>query len=139
MNGGNNNLPNQHSTYPEVIADSPLEVEWKTREWVGLGLMAGTIASFVSLSVLSYFVSKRRTQQRLWGAALTHEGVDDLLQVGWRYNTQQQPQQQKQQQQQQQAPPQLFLQIYDKGHGPGYNDANSMLKGGVEQQLLYQS
>merc|ERR1712157_240668 len=37
------------------------------------------------------------------------------------------------QQEQQQA--QLYLQIYDKG-GEGYNDENSLLKGGVERQVF---
>merc|ERR1711935_285024 len=93
----------------------------------------------------------KRKRQYVWGAPLTPTGVDDILNVGWRvyeqskegeasgeqqahgdpydYDVQQQQQQQFQQQQQ------LFLQIYDKG-GQGYNDENSMLRGGVEQQMF---
>jgi hypothetical protein len=130
--------------FPEVIADSPLQVEWSIREWVGFGLMVTTIVFVVSLSSIAHIISKRRTAKRLWGAAMTQEGIDDILQVGWRYHEQTEQQQQQQQlvddenkigdkQQQELLHPQLFLQLYDKGIGPGYNEENSMLKGGVER------
>lgn len=125
-------------TYSFPIADSLVEVEWGIREWVGLGLMCSTMFFVISLSLIADFVNKRRRRQLLWGAALTHDGVDDILQVGWRIY-EQPPQEQApvgltpEEVQQQQA--QLYLQIYDKG-GEGYNDENSLLKGGVEQQVF---
>merc|ERR1711933_485456 len=121
-----------------VIADSLVEVEWATREWVGLGLMCSTLFTVISLSLIADFVFRRRRRQLLWGAALTHDGVDDILEVGWRIH-EQAPQEQPtagrtpEEVQQQQA--QLYLQIYDKG-GEGYNDENSLLKGGVERQVF---
>jgi len=123
-------------TYSFPIADSLGEVEWGTREWVGLGLMCSTMFFVISLSLIVDLVNKRRHRQLLWGAALTHDGVDDILQVGWRIY-EQPPQEQApvgltpEEVQEQQA--QLYLHIYDKG-GDGYNDENSLLKGGVEQQ-----
>lgn len=137
-------------TYPDAIAESIFEIEWGAREWVGFGLMVSTVFSVVILSVTAHLVSQKRQRQVLWGAALTPTGVDDILQVGWRVYEQPQGQQplqaqapgdlrdlQHQQQQQQQLQHhQLFLQIYDKGQGQGYNDENSLLRGGVEQRLF---
>jgi hypothetical protein len=133
-----------NATFPEVIADSPLQVDWTIREWVGFGLMVTTIVFVVSLSSIAHIISKRRTEKRLWGAAMTQEGIDDILQVGWRYHEQTEQRQQQQQleddedeiggrKQQELLHAQLFLQIYDKGIGPGYNEENSILKGGVER------
>lgn len=143
-------------TYPNTIADSLSEIEWMTREWAGLGMMIFTVVWASVLSVGGHFIKKRRMKQRAWGAPLTHEGVDDFLEVGWRvYEQPQQEQlpkddqalgvapgdphgvQQQQPQQQSQEPqsPQMFLQIYDKGRD-GYNDENSLLRGGVEQQMF---
>jgi len=134
------------TTCREGIADSPFHVVWTTREWFGLGLMVTTIVVVVSLSSIAHIISERRTRQQLWGTALTKEGVDDILQVGWRYHEQQQQQQNQivhgdgdgdtknnVNNPPNDGSPQLFLQIYDKGFGPGYNDGNSMLKGGVER------
>ena len=93
----------------------------------------------------------------MWGAALTKEGVDELLQVGWRYHEQRLEvvpisdgdgghgsgaspvpiDTGRQQQEEELEQPQLFLQIYDKGRGPGYNDENSILRGGIEQIAEY--
>jgi hypothetical protein len=131
-----------NATFPEVIADSPLQVDWGIRELVGFGLMVTTIVFVVSLSSIAHIISKRRTAKRLWGAAMTQEGIDAILQVGWRYHEQKEQQQQEElvegenkndMQQQELLHQQLFLQIYDKGIGPGYNEENSVLKGGVER------
>ena len=130
------------NTYSTVIADSIMEVEWGIREWFGLVLMFSTTLFVVSLSFIADRVLRKRRKQLLWGAALTPNGVDDFLQVGWQIYEkppEEQPTQglapaEGQQQQQQQA--QLYLHIYDKGKGEGYNDENSLLKGGAEPQLF---
>jgi hypothetical protein len=143
-------------TYPNTIADSLSEIEWMTREWAGFWLMIFTIVWAFVFSVGGHFIKKRRMKHRTWGVPLTHEGVDDFLEVGWRvYEQPQQEQlpkddqalgvapgdphgvQQEQPQQQSQEPqlPQMFLQIYDKGRD-GYNDENSLLRGGVEQHMF---
>jgi len=130
------------ATYPRVIAESFSEIEWGDREWVGLALMTSTIVWTIILSVSAHLIFKKRKTQVLWGRALTPTGVDDILKVGWRVYEQPQLQQPpvvdnlQEQIQPQLQQPQLFLQIYDKGQGPGYNDENSMLKGGVEQQIF---
>jgi len=138
------------ATYPYPIANSLSEIQWNIREWFGLGLMISTVLWAVLLPLIALSVKQKRKRQYVWGAPLTPTGVDDILNVGWRvyeqsnegqalgehqahgdpydYDIQQQQQQFQQQQQ-------LFLQIYDKG-GQGYNDENSMLRGGVEQQMF---
>jgi len=146
-------IDTSNATYGDVIADSPLQVVWSTREYFGLGLLSATIILIVTTSSIAHVISKRRDRQRLWGAALTKEGVDELLQVGWRYHEQQlqmapvsddgelgaghsgDPGSNRggRQQHHELQQPQLFLQVYDKGIGPGYNEENSMLRGGVEQ------
>eukprot|EP00536_Pseudo-nitzschia_multiseries_P009669 jgi/Psemu1/306731/fgenesh1_kg.277_\ len=118
-----------------------MKLRWGPREWAGLGMMVVTTMWVGIASLVAHFVAKKRNRQRLWGAALTAEGVDELLQVDWRiveeqppppqpspfsYGDSQQPPQPKQQ-------PQHYLQIYDKGIGPGYNDENSLLQGGFER------
>jgi len=117
---------------------SPLEVEWGTREWVGIGLLCSTMFVVVSLSLIANCVNKKRNRQLLWGAVLTHDGVDDILQVGWRIH-EQPPQEQSPggltPEEVQQQETQLYLHVYDKG-GEGYNDENSLLKGGVEQAVF---
>mmetsp|Transcript_12648 Transcript_12648/g.26118 ORF Transcript_12648/g.26118 Transcript_12648/m.26118 type:complete len:579 (+) Transcript_12648:210-1946(+) len=126
-------------TYPDVIAESFSDIQWGSREWVGFALMISTVVWTLVLSVTAYVIFKRRKTQILWGTALTPNGVDDFLKVGWRVY--EQPQQQQPSPEVDQPPPQhqpqLFLQIYDKGPGPGYNDENSILRGGVEQPLIF--
>jgi len=130
------------ATYPRVIAETFSEVEWGDREWVGLAVMISTIVWTIILSASAQFIFKKRKTQVLWGRALTPTGVDDFLKVGWRVYEQPQLQQPpeadnlQEQLQPQFQQPQLFLQIYDKGQGLGYNDENSMLKGGVERQIF---
>lgn len=119
------------ATYPRVIVESFSEIEWGDREWVGLALMISTIVWTIILSLTAHFVFKKRKTQVLWGNALTPGGVDDFLKVGWRVYEQPQFHEAENPPQ-----PQLFLQIYDKGKGPGYNDENSMLKGGVEPTMF---
>jgi hypothetical protein len=56
---------------------------------------------------------------------LTEQGVNDILQVGWKYKEQNTGGQ----------PSKLFLQVYDKSK-LGYDEDNSMLMGGVEQTAV---
>eukprot|EP00535_Pseudo-nitzschia_heimii_P005604 CAMPEP_0197191400 /NCGR_PEP_ID=MMETSP1423-20130617/23321_1 /TAXON_ID=476441 /ORGANISM="Pseudo-nitzschia heimii, Strain UNC1101" /LENGTH=607 /DNA_ID=CAMNT_0042644025 /DNA_START=251 /DNA_END=2074 /DNA_ORIENTATION=- len=125
-------------TYSAVIADNMMEIEWGIREWVGFVLLCSTMLFVILLSLISDYVLEKRRMQQLWGAALTADGVDDFLQVGWQIYEkppeEQPPEGVAPEKAQQQA--QLYLHIYDKGRGEGYNDENSMLKGGVEPQLF---
>ena len=133
-------------TYPYVIATTASEIVWRTREWVGLTLLAATTVVVGLLSVIAMRLEERRMKQQFWGAQLTEQGVNELLNVGWRYTqgdaaiaaaageaTNGQPGTR--------APtpstdesgnPQLFLQVFDKTR-IGYNDENSLLQGGVER------
>jgi len=125
-------------TYPDVIAESLSDIQWGNREWIGFALMIATVVWTLVLSVTAHLILKRRKTQILWGTALTPNGVDDILKVGWRVY--EQPQQQPSPEVDQpplQHQPQLFLQIYDKGQGLGYNDENSILRGGVEQPQIF--
>ncbi len=120
------------ATYPQVIVESLSEIEWGDREWVGFALLLSTIVWTILLSLTAHFVFKKRKTQVLWGNALTPNGVDDILKVGWRVYEQPQFVEQAENPPQ----PQLFLQIYDKGKGIGYNDENSMLQGGVDRTMF---
>ena len=150
------------------IAETFSDIVWSTREWVGLGLLVTTILFVATSSTIAHYILERRRRQRLWGAALTRDGVDDLLQVGWRYHEQQPATDENNNNNtvgdkignttyngnsnnnpklksnkdgkeynddnNNNINPQLFLQIFDKGtKGPGYNDENSLLRGGVER------
>jgi len=130
--------PDSGVTYSAVIADNVMEIEWGNREWFGFVLLCSTMLFVILLSLISDFVLKKRRMQQLWGAALTADGVDDFLQVGWQIYEkppeEQPPEEVAPEEAQQQA--QLYLHIYDKGKGEGYNDENSLLKGGVEPQLF---
>lgn len=115
------------ATYDTVLGHSVADLVWEAREWVGLGLMTATLLVSILLSLIAVRLEQKRTRDQMWGI-LTEDGVGEMLQVGWRY------------QQETVVPdgagaPQLFLQIFDKGK-LGYNDANSMLQGGVERNEL---
>jgi hypothetical protein len=138
-------------TFAEVIATTASEVVWRTREWLGLALFLFTGMSVVSLSLIAAALDDRRQKQQLWGVTMTESGVNQMLNVGWRYtqedviaaaaaleaDTSGQPGRSGHGG----APAantnggetsQLYLQVYDKGR-LGYNDENSMLQGGVER------
>jgi len=130
-------------TYPEVIAESLSEIEWGTREWVGLTVLINSIVFTLGLMVSAHVVFERRKKKSVWGTRLTPNGIDDILKVGWRVTEQPSPRQQDEnfdddgtQNLAQEEQQQLYLQIYDKGRGEGYNDENSLLRGGVEQELF---
>jgi len=133
--------PKFNGTYTDVLADSLSDIEWETREWVGLGMMGFTLLLATLLPTIAHFVFVKRQRKAVWGTRLTSGGVDDILKVGWRVTTDPALQDFQQSQEltlddlQQEQQQQLFLQIYDKG-GEGYNDENSLLRGGVEQQFL---
>jgi len=132
--------PTDEEPYKIPVSESVMEIEWGIQEWVGMGMMVFTTLWVGIASLVTHVVSKKRNRQRLWGAALTQEGVEDFLQVGWRIHEElpmipdADGDYQRQQQQQQS---QFYLQIYDKGIGPGYNDENSLLQGGFEDQQIH--
>ena len=72
-------------TYPDNLAtDDGLGV----REIFGIGLFVAivTISSLLSASALC--LRRRRSEKHTWGVQyLTEQGVGELLQIGWRYET----------------------------------------------------
>jgi len=108
----------QLPTYP-----IPLKPLWKKREWYGLALFTITTCLATLLLCSSIWMQRRVVHKQTWGApAYTEEAINDMLQVGWRY-------------QKENSGQQLYLQVYDKSR-VGYNDENSMLMGGVEQTTM---
>jgi hypothetical protein len=69
---------------------------------------------------------RQRSKEQTWGAVFTEKGINNLLQVGWKYH---------QNDDGNNDDPQLFLQVYDKGK-MGYNDDNFILQGGIEQEVI---
>jgi hypothetical protein len=139
---------NASATFPHVIATTATEIVWLTREWIGLGLLVATAVFVILLSAIAMYLEEKRMRQQFWGANLTEQGVNELLNVGWRYtqgdaaaaavaatgeaatdgngptiSTYE-------------SSPQLFLQVFDKGR-IGYNDDNSLLQGGVERDHVH--
>jgi hypothetical protein len=104
------------------IYTKPLELEWGPREWSGLVLFWITLIFATTLTYCATVLQRKQSTKQRWGAVLTEHGVSSILQVGYRYHTQE-------------GDNQLFLQVYDKGKA-GYNDDNSVLQGGVEQEVI---
>ena len=115
-----------HGTFNE-----PLEPEWGVREWCGVALAGSTLIIAVLLSASASILSRRQKLHSRWGSIFTEQGVAELLHVGWRYhddgNMMPEPSS---------APPQLFLQVYDRRKSSFYNEENSMLQGGAEQEFF---
>ena len=151
-----NTQPASNATYPDVIAVMPNEIVWSIREYIGLGIMVFGIVFVFLTSLISMKLQQRQQQKIIWGTPiLTENGINDLLQVGWRYTMndndgigqsgdsgeQPQPQTRPQPSSSQPSQPpssqqqQLYLQVYDKGR-IGYNDENSLLQGGIEQAAV---
>lgn len=109
-------------TYP-----IPLENDWGKREYFGSFLFLMSIVFSVFLTVCSIRVEKMsmRSGTKLSTThLLTEEGVNEILQVGWKY-----------QQHENGKEAQLFLQVYDKSK-VGYSDDCSMLMGGIERKAI---
>ena len=72
-------------TFPDQLAtDGPLGV----REWFGIGLAGVVVLMSSLLSGSAYFLKRRYVAQHTWGThCLTEQGVGELLQIGWRYDT----------------------------------------------------
>eukprot|EP00529_Nitzschia_sp_RCC80_P010705 CAMPEP_0113459278 /NCGR_PEP_ID=MMETSP0014_2-20120614/10364_1 /TAXON_ID=2857 /ORGANISM="Nitzschia sp." /LENGTH=622 /DNA_ID=CAMNT_0000350845 /DNA_START=448 /DNA_END=2313 /DNA_ORIENTATION=+ /assembly_acc=CAM_ASM_000159 len=111
--------------------NEPLEPEWGVREWCGVALAASTLVFAALLSASASFLSRRQTLHSRWGSMFTEQGVAELLHVGWRYHDDgnMMPETSS-------APPQLFLQVYDRRKSSFYNEENSMLQGGAEQEFF---
>jgi hypothetical protein len=110
------------TTHPD-----PLSLSWGAREWCGLTLCLSTLFLATILSCCAVLLGRRRSKEQTWGAVFTEKGINDLLQVGWKYH--------QDHHQDGTNDPQLFLQVYDKGK-IGYNDDNSILQGGIEQEVI---
>lgn len=80
---------------------------------MGLSIFLGTFIGTVLLTQIAAQRQRTRTRQQLWGNLGTEEGVDALLNTGWKVNGSK-------------------MEIYDK-RGWGYRDDDSMLIGGCEQ------
>jgi len=72
-----------------------------------------TFAGTVLVAQIAAQRQRRRTRKQLWGNLGTEEGVDALLNTGWKVNGSK-------------------MEVYDK-RGWGYRDDDSMLIGGWEQ------
>lgn len=112
-----------YPTYP-----IPLYRDWEKREYVGSLIFATTtfVAMLLALCSIRSKMSatlQQRNQDR-GTHFLTEEGVNDILQVGW-----------KLQKPKDGPASQLFLQVYDKSK-VGYHDDSSMLMGGVENAAV---
>jgi hypothetical protein len=110
----------------------PLEVEWGVREWCGAAMVTTTLLLAMLLSTCARFLSRRQKLHELWGSILTEQGVAELLQVGWRYHDDGKLAETS-------STPQIFLQVYDRRRSNFYNDENSMLHGGAEQEFFVQT
>ena len=115
-----------HGTFNE-----PLEPEWGVREWCGLALAGSTLVIAVLLSASASILSRRQKLHSRWGSIFTEQGVAELLHVGWRYHDDGDLMPETSS-----TPPQLFLQVYDRRKSSFYNEENSMLQGGAEQEFF---
>ncbi len=83
-----------------------------------------TLLLVTILQGFAVILRRQRSKEQTWGGVFTEQGVSNLLQVGWRYH-----------QDENDKTNQLFLHVYDKKK-MGYNDDNSVLQGGVEQEVI---
>lgn len=128
--GTNNNVVAPTSEASYRVYEEPLALKFELREWFGLGLGAMTIVVALSLTLWAGYLQRKQVAQEAWGAVFTEQGINDVLQVGWRY---QEPDDGSGDGGQDHGNGQLFLQVYDKTK-IGYNDEDSVLQGGVERQ-----
>lgn len=87
---------------------------WDWRRWVGLGLFVGTVLVSSALMQLAACRHRALTRQECWTNLGTEQGVDEILQMGWKLKGSQ-------------------MEIYDKAK-VGYLDDESILLGGYEQR-----
>lgn len=108
-------------TYP-----IPLYKAWERREYLGSLIFFAVISMATLLRCCVTRSDRSEMPQKILVGAhlLTEEGVNDILQVGWKY-----------QKPKDGSTSQLFLQVYDKSK-LGYNDDSSMLMGGVEKAAI---
>lgn len=84
---------------------------------MGLGVFVGTLAGFILLSQMAAYRRRKITKKEIWGNLGTEEGVDALLNTGWKVKGSR-------------------MEVYDK-KGLGYRDDDSMLIGGCYEQGAY--
>lgn len=123
------------SADPEPTIDVPnpnsfdaLSMTWGIREWIGLSLFLTTTFLASLLTLCSWYQQRSRKHQQNWTTPfLTEEGIQDILQIGWKFH--------QESGQGQEVDSQLFLQVYNKSK-VGYNDDSSVLMGGIEQAAV---
>jgi len=77
----------------------------------------GTLTGFILLSQTAAYRRRKITKKQIWGNLGTEEGVDALLNTGWKVKGSR-------------------MEVYDK-KGQGYRDDDSMLIGGYYEQGAY--
>ena len=77
---------------------------------MGLAVFLGTVVGFVLLSQIAAYRRRQQRQKHVWGNLATEEGVDALLNTGWKLKGSR-------------------MEVFDK-KGWGYRDDDSMLIGG---------
>lgn len=80
------------------------------RRYLGLGIFLGTVVALTILTQTAKYHHRQRTKREVWGNLGTEEGVDALLDTGWKVKGSR-------------------MEVYDK-KGVGYRDEDSMLMGG---------
>jgi len=87
------------------------------RRYLGLGIFVGTVVSTLLLTQTASYRRRQRRKKEVWGNLGTAEGVDALLNTGWKVKGSR-------------------MEVYDK-KGVGYRDDDSMLMGGYYEQGAY--
>jgi hypothetical protein len=77
-------------------------------------MFLGTFTSTILLTQLASYRRRRLLKQTIWGNIGTEQGVDALLNTGWKFKDS------------------TMMEVYNK-EGMGYRDDDSMLLGGYEQ------
>jgi len=94
----------------------PFENTQDWRRYTGLTVFLGTVVGAILLTQSASYRRRRITRKQVWGNLGTEEGVDALLNTGWKVKGSR-------------------MEVYDK-KGVGYHDDDSMLIGGYEQGAI---
>ena len=84
---------------------------------MGLTVFVGTVMGFVMLSQIAAYRRRQKQQRHIWGNLGTEEGVNALLDTGWKVKGSR-------------------MEVFDKT-GWGYRDDDSMLIGGCFDPSAY--
>lgn len=117
--GQDNNVNGPSGEYPDeyIIYTSPINVQdWDWRRFLGLFFFGFTLLGTIILTQLAQYRRRQLTKQTLWGNIGTEEGLDALLNTGWKLPKN----------------GSTMMEVYNK-EGIGYRDDDSILLGGYEQ------